>query len=134
MTALTAAAFDRWLAAYGQASANDDPLASAQLFSPDARYYESPFDEPLAGRQAIYDYWAAGAQNLTGKSSTYEILARRDNLGIARWRSRFVVKATGAALALDCIFLAEFDDEGLCCCFREWWHSRPDSLPHETHR
>jgi hypothetical protein len=134
MTSLTAAAFDRWLAAYGQASADDDPLASARLFSPDARYYESPFDAPLVGRPAMHDYWAAGAQNLTDKSSTYEILAVREKLGIARWRSRFLVKATGAALALDCIFLAEFDDEGLCCCFREWWHSRPDILPHEAHR
>lgn len=133
MIALTAATFDRWLAAYGQASADDDPLASASLFSPDARYYESPFDEPLTGRRAIYDYWAAGGQNLTDKSSTHEILAVSANLGIARWRSRFVVRATGAALALDCIFLAEFDDDGLCCCFREWWHSRPDSLPSEAH-
>jgi hypothetical protein len=128
MMPLTATAFAQWLAAYGQASAADDPLASARLFSEDARYYESPFDAPLVGRRAIYDYWAAGAQNLTGKSSTGKILAVRDNLGIARWRSRFVVRATGAAVALDCIFLAEFDAAGLCYCFREWWHSRADDL------
>lgn len=105
MTPLTYAAFDGWLAAYGRASAED------------ARYYESPFDPPLAGRQAIYDSWAVGAQNLTDKTSAYEILAVRDNLGIARWQPRFVVKATGAAMALDCIFLAEFDQQGLCRLF-----------------
>lgn len=126
MTTLTVTAFDRWMAAYGQASAADDPLASAGLFSEDARYYESPFDAPRVGRQAIYDYWAAGAQNLTGKRSTYDILAVREAVGIARWRSRFVVKATGAVVVLDCIFLAEFDAAGLCCCFREWWHSVTD--------
>lgn len=132
MTTLTAAAFERWMAAYGQASAADDPLASAQLFSEDARYFESPFDAPLIGRQAIHDYWAAGAQSLTDKSSTCEILAVRGDLGIARWRSRFVVKTTGATVALDCIFLAEFDNAGLCCCFREWWHSRADDPIHEA--
>lgn len=132
MTTLTAALFNQWMAAYGQASAENDPLASARLFSEDARYYESPFAAPLVGRQAIYDYWATGAQKLTGKSSTYEILAVRENLGIARWRSRFVVKATGAAIALDLIFLAEFDNEGRCCCFREWWHSRQDDTPWEA--
>ena len=51
MTPLTPAAFDRWLAAYGQASAADDPLASARLFSQDASYHESPFDR-AAGRAA----------------------------------------------------------------------------------
>ncbi len=132
MKSLSAARFDRWLAAYGQASAAHDPLASARLFSQDASYHESPFTAPLVGRQAIYDYWAAGAQNLTDKSSTYEILAVRDNLGIARWRSRFVVKASAAAVVLDCIFVAEFDDEGLCCRFREWWHSRADDPTHEA--
>lgn len=132
MTTLTAALFDRWMAAYGQASAENDPLASAQLFSEDARYYEGPFAAPLVGRQAIYDYWATGAQKLTDKRSTYEILAVRENLGIARWRSRFVVKAAGTTIALDCIFLAEFDNEGQCCCFREWWHSRQDDTPWEA--
>lgn len=131
MTTLTTEAFDRWLAAYGWASATDDALASAQLFSEDARYYESPFDAPLVGRRAIYDYWAAGARDLTGRSSTYEILAVQETMGIARWRARFVVKATGAAMALDCIFLTEFDAAGLCCCLREWWHSRPAGTDHE---
>lgn len=124
MTPLTYAAFAHWLHSYGQASIDDDPQASAALFAQDACYYESPFDRPLASRQAIYDYWAAGAQNLADKRASFEILAVRDQVGIARWLGRFVVKATGAAVVLDCIFVAEFDDDGLCCCFREWWHSR----------
>lgn len=41
---------------YGRASAENDPQASAHLFAPDARYYENPFDEPIAGRVAIYEY------------------------------------------------------------------------------
>lgn len=129
MTTLTCAAFAQWLHSYGQASIHNDPQASAELFAGNARYYESPFAQPLAGRQAIYDYWAAGAQNLADKEASYEILSVRDQVGIARWRARFLVKATGAAVALDCIFVAEFDDQGLCCCFREWWHSRPDPDP-----
>jgi hypothetical protein len=122
MKPLTREHFDAWMAAYGAASANNDPRASAELFSEDARYYESPFDEPLVGREAIYRYWAAGAQHLADKCSTYELLALRNNLGIARWQARFVVSATGVTMALDCIFVAEFDDHGRCRCFREWWH------------
>lgn len=118
MMPLTHAAFDQWLAAYGQTSADNDPLASAQLFAEDARYCERPFDQPLIGQQAIYDYWAAGAQKLSDKSSSYETLAVRGNLGIARWQACFVVKSTGAVMNLDCIFLAEFDERGLCSHFR----------------
>lgn len=125
MKPMTAAAFDQWLAAYSRASAENDPQASAMIFAENACYYEDPFARPLVGRQALYDYWAAGALNLADKRSAHEVLVVRGNLGIARWQSHFVVKATGAAVALDCIFLAEFDEEGLCRCFREWWHSRP---------
>lgn len=130
MNSMTAEAFDQWLAAYGQASAANDPHASTMLFAEDARYFENPFAQPVTGRRAIYDYWAAGAAGLTDKSSSHEVLGVRGNLGIARWQSRFVVKASGAAMRLDCIFLAEFDEKGLCCCFREWWHvCQNGSLP-----
>lgn len=126
MKPVTAAAFDQWLAAYSQASIENDPQASSMLFSEDACYYEDPFAPPRVGRRAIYDYWAVGAVNLTDKRCAHEVLAVCGNLGIARWQSRFVVKATGAEVALDCIFVAEFDDQRLCCCFREWWRSRQD--------
>lgn len=119
---LTPEVFAQWMEEYGRASADNDPEASAALFAEEASYYESPIDEPIVGRAAIYRYWAAGAQNLTEKSSSYEILALRDNVGVARWQSHFVVASTGAAVALDCIFVVEFDEQGRCSLFREWWH------------
>ena len=61
MKALTVDAFDQWLTQYGQASQQNDAQASAELFAQDARYYESPFEEPLIGREAIYHYWRQGA-------------------------------------------------------------------------
>lgn len=128
MKPLTREAFAYWLESYGRASAQNDPQASASLFAEDARYYESPFDEPMVGREAIYRYWAVGAQDLADKTSSYEILAVRDNLGIARWQAQFVRRGSGAAMALDCIFLVEFDDRGLCSLFREWWHLGEGSL------
>ncbi|MCL4830259.1 MAG: nuclear transport factor 2 family protein [Caldilinea sp.] len=138
MKPVTAATFDRWLAAYSRASVENDPQASSLLFAEDARYYEDPFAPPLIGRRAIYDYWAVGAVNLTDKRCAHEVLTVCGKLGVARWQSRFVVKATGATVALDCIFAAEFDDQGLCCCFREWWHSRrtddPCEAPNDAHR
>jgi len=122
MKPLTHEIFTCWMTAYGKASAENDPQASADLFAPDAYYHESPFDAPLVGRKAIFQYWSKGAQMLKDKESAFEILAIQGNLGIARWRSKFTVIQSGKRHALDCVFVVEFDDAGLCCTFREWWH------------
>lgn len=122
MKPLTLEMFNTWLEIYGKASRENDPQASADLFSLDGKYYESPFDEPMIGRDAIYQYWSKGAQNLKDKESMYEILSVKDNLGIARWHSQFTNINTGKRLALDCIFLVEFNVDGKCSEFREWWH------------
>jgi hypothetical protein len=124
MSALTREHFQQWMETYGRASAENDPQASANLFAQDACYYETPFDAPMVGRAAIYEYWNKGAQTLKDKISCHEILAVKENLGIARWQSRFTVIESGKRLVLDCLFVVEFNEEGLCQTFREWWHIR----------
>lgn len=114
--------FTAWMSEYGRASRENDPQASAELFSQDAKYYETPFDEPMVGREVVYQYWNQDAQNLKDKESSYEILSITDNLGIARWQSKFTVIETGKHIVLDCIFLVEFDADRKCSQFREWWH------------
>lgn len=122
MKELTIEHFTVWLESYGKASAENDARTSAELFALDARYYETPFDDPLIGREAIFQYWLNGAHSLKDKESSFEIFSMKDNLGIARWQSRFTVIKTGVRHALDCLFLVEFDQDGLCSVFREWWH------------
>lgn len=46
MKALTHAHFKQWMETYGRASAENDPLRSANLFAENARYYETPFADP----------------------------------------------------------------------------------------
>ena len=116
--------FSQWLEMYSRHSAENNAKASAELFAQDARYYENPFDEPLVGREAIYQYWKKGAENLEDKTSAFEILALSGNLGVARWRSFFRAIKTSKRFELDCIFAVEFDGAGKCINFREWWHSR----------
>lgn len=122
MKTLTEDQFDQWMIMYGEASRKNDAKASSELFSMNAKYYETPFKEPIVGRDAIYQYWKKGAQAFKDKKSIYEIIALKDNLGIARWQSNFTVIESGKQIALDCIFLAEFDEDLKCCVFREWWH------------
>ena len=131
MQSLTLDTFITWLDSYGKASQENDAGASAELFSPDARYYETPFAEPMIGREAIYQYWLAGAQTLKDKQATYEIYSVKDRLGIARWRSQFTVIQSGKRVMLDCLFLVMFDEDGLCSEFREWWHAQSEE-PYEN--
>ena len=122
MKRLTLETFSSWLEAYGRASIQNDPQASAELFASNAEYYETPFDEPMIGRNAIRKYWEIGAKTLKDKDASYEVLSVKDNLGIARWQSKFTDVNSGKRLVMDCVFLVEFDNNENCSVFREWWH------------
>lgn len=132
MSILTHAHFQQWMETYGRASAENDPRASANLFAENAAYYENPFEEPITGHEAIFKYWNDGVRNLKDKESTFEILSVNGNRGIAHWQSKFTVIESGKRLALDCVFIVEFDDEGLCQTFREWWHTRDARVPQDS--
>lgn len=58
MPPLTSAHFERWLEAYSRASTQHDPAASAALFADGTGYYETPFANPMVGREAICTYWS----------------------------------------------------------------------------
>lgn len=116
--------FNRWLASYGSAWTNRDPEAAASLYTDDATYQVTPFDEPLRGRTAIYDYWAGVAKTEENIHFGYEIIAITAEHGVARWRASFVRVPPGLDTKLDGIFLISLDSDGRCQSLREWWHKR----------
>jgi hypothetical protein len=83
---------------------------------------ETPFDDPMIGQNAIYRYWSKASQALKDVQFSYEILAVQGNLGIALWQGKFVSVKSGNHVALDGVFLVEFDEQEKCSTFREWWH------------
>jgi hypothetical protein len=116
--------FNRWLAAYGSAWTSLDPEAASSLYANDATYQVTPFDEPLRGRAAIYEYWAGVAKTEEKIQFGYEILAVTTEYGIARWWASFVRVPPGLETKLDGIFLIVLDSWGRCRSLREWWHKR----------
>ena len=48
-----------WVRGYELAWRAGDPSAVESLFTEDARYLRSPYEEPLQGHQAIKDFWLA---------------------------------------------------------------------------
>jgi uncharacterized protein (TIGR02246 family) len=116
--------FHHWLASYGSAWTGRDAEAAASLYTDDATYQVTPFDEPLRGRAAIREYWAGVAQTEEQIQFDYEILAVTAEHGIARWRASFVRVPPGLSTKLDGIFLITMDSRGHCQSLREWWQKR----------
>lgn len=132
MPAISLKDFENWLRKYGDAWEKGDPDAAEALFTSDAQYYETPFDDPLIGLDEIYKYWKDNA--VLGQEEihfSYEALAVHKNVGVTHWRANFIRLPSGNRVKLDGIFKIEFSDDGKCQIFREWWH-RIEETPSDS--
>jgi hypothetical protein len=117
--------FKKWLDAYGAAWQDGDAQAVFELFTENAEYRETPFDDPMLGLKAIHQYWSEGAgESQKEVHFSYQALAVVDDAGLARWQATFVRIPSGNYVELDGFFMAEFAENGKCFMFREWWHRR----------
>jgi ketosteroid isomerase-like protein len=121
--ALTKETATGWLRAYVRAWETYDPDAVADLFSDDATYSYYPFDEPIRGRLAIVASWLEGKDPAGTYEARYEPVAVDGNLAVAQGRSRYFKDASRTELVreYDNVFLIEFDADGRCRAFREWY-------------
>jgi uncharacterized protein (TIGR02246 family) len=115
----------RWLGAYGRAWETKDPEAAVRLFTEDATYQETPFDEPMRGREAIRTYWSQVEPSQDDISFGSEVLHVGSDRALVHWWASYTNVKTGEPTKLNGIFLLEFDDSGLCRSLREWWHADP---------
>ena len=126
---LTEAEFAAWLSKYGAAWEGRDPEAVMKIFTPDASYRETPYQDPLVGRPAIGEYWRIQAverqRNVTFTSTVFAVTG---DTGLARWNAKFDAPAMGQRVELDGVFRCRFREEGaergLCYLLEEWWHFR----------
>jgi hypothetical protein len=117
--------FEAWLNSYGRCWESGDSSAIKNLFTDDARYYETPFDEPMIGLEAISNYWRKGTQeSQTSVRFTYSTVAVAKDKGLSRWSASFVRVPSGNKVELDAFLEAEFATDGRCSRFNEWWHRR----------
>ena len=122
-----------WLARYVEAWESYDKEAIGALFSEDAEYRYHPADEPIRGRETIVRSWVEpdGDANGRDEAGTYE--ARYEPWAIDGSRvvavgwSRYFTDPTRATVrtVYDNCFLIEFDDEGRCRSFTEFFRERP---------
>ena len=110
-----------WLDKYVEAWRTYDPAQIGNLFSEDALYFYSTFDDPLRGREAIVADWLK-EPNATGSwEAGYEPVAVEGNVGVAQGRTRYFGSDGAVEREFDNIFVLHFDEAGRCKRFTEWF-------------
>jgi hypothetical protein len=120
------ATLQQWLNSYVEAWRSNDPEQIGSLFSEDARYAWSPFDEePAHGRDAIVEAWLNEPDDPDTWECSYEPLAITGDLGVARGWTRYRRVGSKPAREYANVFVMRFDSANLCSEFTEWYMERP---------
>jgi SnoaL-like protein len=107
----------RWLAAYESAwrTPGTEPLGA--LFTADADYRMSPYEEPVRGLPAIAELWEAERDGPDeGFAIEHEIVAVDDDTAVVRVEVRYD-RPPGEFRDL---WLIRFAADGRCAAFEEW--------------
>ena len=121
-----------WLDKYVEAWRTYEPAQIGNLFSEDAFYFYSPFDEhnPVRGRDAIVSAWLEEPDPVGSWEARYVPVAVEGNVGVAQGRTRYRQADGTVAREFDNIFVLHFDEAGRCARFTEWFmqpRNRPQS-------
>jgi SnoaL-like domain len=127
-------AVDRWLAAYVEAWRTYDREQIAALFSADARYRYHPYDEWVRGRDAIVRSWR-GESTVEGVSAPdqpgtwaadYHTIAVDGDVAVVVGSTTYSLAPGGPVDRIyDNCFILNFDADGCCREFTEWYVERP---------
>jgi ketosteroid isomerase-like protein len=124
---------DRWLADYVEAWKTYDPERIAALFSEDIAYRYHPYDDAIEGRDEVVKAWReegdhpeAGTRDETGTfEAAYRAMAVDGDVAVATGISSYRDSPDGpVARVYDNCFVMQFDSEGRCREFTEWFMQR----------
>jgi hypothetical protein len=118
-------ALQSWLDRYVEAWRSGAPASIGQLFSEEAEYRYHPFDDPVVGRDAIVASWLEEPDESGSWEARYEPFAVDGDRAVATGVSTYFEREWQPARVYDNAFLMEFDDDGRCRWFTEWFRTRP---------
>lgn len=124
MTQLSLDQVRRWLDAYIDAWRSYDRDAIADLFTPDVRYEPEPYSS-LRGRDEVVDAWLADQDPVDSWRAHYDPIAIDGWLAIATGVSRYFDEDGDERAVYHNIFVLEFDPDGRCRHYREWYMREP---------
>ena len=112
-----------WLKAYMHAWETYSPEAIGDLFTENATYSFHPYDTPVTGRQAIVDAWLKDPDAPGTFRANYAPVAVDGDVAVVNGRSRYFTDSSRSepAREWDNIFVIDFEQDGRCRSFHEWW-------------
>jgi hypothetical protein len=117
----------RWLDRYIAAWRSYDPNEVGDLFSEDVEYRYHPWDEPERGRSEVVRSWVGPEGDESGRDAPgswdarYEPYAVDGNRAVAVGWSRYFANDKDPEKLYHNCYLLEFDDEGRCRHFTEYF-------------
>jgi ketosteroid isomerase-like protein len=127
---------DRWLADYVAAWLSYDRAKIEALFAEDITYRYHPEDDPIEGRAAVVESWlgegdhpdASGRDEPGTFSAAYKAIAVDGDVAVATGISSYRESPDGPVVRVyDNCFVMQFDSEGRCREFTEWFMRRKKS-------
>ena len=110
-----------WLDAYLRAWRSNDEATIRGLFAPDATYAYHPYDEPLRGRDAIVAAWLDEPDDPASWEASYAPSLIDGRRAIATGQTRYLESGD----VFSNLFELEFDADGRCTRFVEWFMKHP---------
>lgn len=112
-----------WLDNYVEAWRSYEPSKIGDLFTEDALYSYSPFDEhdPVRGRAAVVANWLETPDAPDSWEAHYVPVAVEGNVAVAQGCTRYLHADGTVEREFANIFVLHFDDAGRCARFTEWY-------------
>ncbi len=104
-----------WVAAYEQGWHDEDLASVERLFTPEARYRPSPYDESLVGHDAIKSFWLDDADKVFTMSAEPVAVEGRD--AVVRVKVLYGDPVTQEYLDL---WVLRFAEDGRVEDYEEW--------------
>lgn len=119
---------ERWVEAYVQAWLTYDPESIGALFTEDAEYRFHPDGSPVVGREAITRAWLEERDDPGTYHADYSVFALEGDRAAITGVTTYFADDTHESIAnvYDNCFLVEFDDDGACRRFTEWYVERSE--------
>jgi hypothetical protein len=120
---------EAWLAGYERAWRTAGTSSLGELFTRDATYQQSPYEEPLRGLSAIAAMWE---QERDGPDEpftmTCRVVAVDDRVAVVRVEVDY---ESGSPSEYQDLWVVRFASDGRCVAFEEWpfWPGQLRSVP-----
>jgi hypothetical protein len=146
MIGVTRSEVTEWLESYYDAWRRSDPEAASSLFTADAIYSESPYEQSwpegkrMTGRQQIAEYWRYVTIDLSRFiDGGFDLWAVEGEKAFARWWADAEILGEGywvdAEGILRLTFVDRLDGQLVCSELLEWNPAIPEPHHHrETHQ